>query len=411
MILRTTIKTSLSLTIGLLTIISSGCSRTILTKPATTEVVTISSASSDNEYIVKRRGLSYLDGDVAFQDKFGLKIQKEIKSIAVDIVKVDSPENVDKLKADPSIEYVEPNYIRKMKIQPSSATTSTANTSSIQQSGIVKANSIYTGKSFTTIAVVSTGVDLNHPDLKGKLVTGFSAFSDTDSAQDVNGAGTHQAGVIVASNPSAGVYGIAPSCKVMPIKVMSQDGEAKDGDLIQGVAWAIDHGANVVTFTVEGAKPSKAFDDLIKYAYTKKVPLVVGSGDSASTTPTYPAASKGVIAVTSIDQGNTISSFSNTGDFVSVSAPGQNIMSTSSTKNAQITPNYALLSGTSIAAAYVAGEVALIKTKYPLLDMVAIRKHLELTTDDIGTPGPDNNSGFGKINVVKALSINPPKSK
>lgn len=409
--IKNSFKTALSFGIVSLSLLTTACDRKteVLTTASEVSIESTSGGNSaPNEYIVKRKGLSHLEGDGVFQSKFGATITKSIKPLLLDIVTIEDPENVAKLKEDSAIEYVEPNYIRTMKIQPTETATSSASVSSVQQAGIMKANTIYKGKSFINVAVVSTGVDLKHPDLQNKLVTGYSAFSDSDSAQDINGAGTHQAGLIVATNATAGVYGIAPSCKVMPVKVMNQDGEAKDSNLIDGVTWAIEHGASVVTFTAEGDKPSKAIDDLIKYAYTKKVPLIVGSGDKGGNSLSYPAASKGVIAVGALSGSKAASS---TGEWVSVSAPGVSIMSTSLTRNSKIPANYAALSGSSVAAAYVAGEMALIKSKYPTLDMLGLRNHLELTSDDLGQPGPDNETGFGKINVVKSLSTEPPKKK
>jgi thermitase len=406
------LKKALSLSLISLSVFTLSCNRKseLLATPTEAKVESASVNTSEGEYLVKRRGLSHLEGDAAFQKKYGATIVKTIKPLLIDVITVEDKSIISDMSKDSSIEYVEPNYIRTMKIKPEEATTASASTSSVQKAGIMKANTIYKGKSFISIAVVSTGVDLKHPDLKNKLVTGYSAFSESDSAQDINGAGTHQAGLIVASNATAGVYGIAPSCKVMPIKAMNQEGEAKDSNLIDGITWAIDHGASVVTFTADGIKSSKAFDDLIKYAYTKKVPLVVGSGDIESNEKSYPAASKGVIAVSALGS-NGARSASNTGEWVSVSAPGVGIMSTSLTSNSKIPSNYAALSGSSVAAAYVAGQMALIKSKYPTLDMLGLRNHLELTSDDLGAPGPDDETGFGKINVVKSLSVEPPKKK
>jgi subtilisin family serine protease len=411
MFLEKSVKIALSLTMVLTAFISTACNRTGNVIMAPPEIVTASD-SVEEEYLIKRRGLAYLDGDAAFEEKYGLTIIKKIPAVLIEVVKISNSGNVELLKKDPSIEYIEPNYIRSMKIEASSASSSNSGTSAIIQAGIPKANSIFQGKPFITVAVVSTGVDSTHPDLKNKIVTGFSSFGDDDSTQDINGAGTHQAGVIAASNSASGVYGVAPNCKVMPIKAMNEDGETKDGDLIMGIAWAIEHGANIVTFTAEGNNPSKAFDDVIKYAYTKKVPMIVGSGDEGSSSETYPAASKGVITVNSIGSGNSLASSSNSGSWISVSAPGENVRSTSSTKIAKTMPaNYAVLSGSAVAAAYVAGEMALIESKFPTLDMIGLRKHLELTSDDLGAPGADNEFGFGRINVAKALMINPPGVK
>lgn len=412
MFLEKGLKIGLSITIGLGVLFSTACSRNGKVILGTPEIIT-EIQSAEQEYLIKRRGLAYLDSDSDFQDKYGLTIIKKIPALLIEVVKINSSDNLDKLTKDPAIEYVEPNYIRKMKIQPSDSSTSSIHTSSVIQAGIAKANSIFRGKPFITVAVVSTGVDSNHPDLKNKVVTGFSSFGEEDSSQDINGAGTHQAGVIVGSDSSNGVYGVAPNCKIMPVKAMNEDGAAKDGDLIQGIAWAVEHGANVVTFTAEGEKPSKALDDVIKYAYTKKVPLIVGSGDNGVNASNYPAASKGVIAVNSIgSDNNNLASFSNSGSWISVSAPGQNILSTSSTKiSSKMPANYAVLSGSSVAAAYAAGEMALIESKFPTLDMVGLRKHLELTSDDLGSPGADDSFGFGRINIAKALMINPPNIK
>lgn len=405
------LKKALSLGVVSLNIFTYSCDRKseLLANPPQAKIEATSVSTSDNEYLVKRRGLSHLEGDAAFQKKYGATIIKTIKPLLIDVISVEDKASIEEMSKDSSIEYVEPNYVRTMKINAQEATTATTvSTSSAQKAGIMKANSMYKGKSFTSVAVVSTGVDLAHPDLKGKLVTGYSAFSESDSPQDINGVGTHQAGLIVASNPTVGVYGIAPSCKVMPIKAMDQDGNGKDSNLIDGITWAIEHGASVVTFTADGIKPSKAFDDLIKYAYTKKVPLIVGGGDIEAGAKSYPAASKGVIAVSALSSNGTRAA-STTGEWVSVSAPGVSIMSTSLTRNSKIPANYAALSGSGVAAAYVAGQMALIKSKFPTLDMLGLRNHLELTSDDLGKPGPDDETGFGKINVVKSLSIEPPK--
>jgi subtilisin family serine protease len=360
---------------------------------------------SENEYIVKRKGIEYLEGDSAFAEKYELEIVKKIPGLMVDVVKA-SKSSYEKLKNSPSIEYVEPNYVRKMNFQTSQENYSYS--SSLKQTGIIKANSIFKGRAFTTVAIISTGIDMKHPDLQGKIVNGFSTFSKNDTPQDINGVGTYQAGLIVASNPEQGVIGIAPNCKVMPIKAISENGIVKDSDLIHGIALAVDYGANVITFTAEGKNPSRALEDAVKYAFNKKVPVVVGAGDSSSSEITYPAATQGVISVSALSNNMSKLSTSNFGEWISLSAPGESVKSTSlTTSKSKISPNYAFLSGTLVSSSYVAGTIALLKSQYPQIDMISLRKHLELTTDDIGIKGPDNEFGFGSLNVVKALSIKP----
>ncbi|GIW23444.1 MAG: hypothetical protein KatS3mg068_2451 [Candidatus Sericytochromatia bacterium] len=274
---------------------------------------------SEDEYIVKRKGIEYLDGDSAFAEKYNLEIIKKIPGLMVDIVKASSS-SYEKLKSSPTIEYVEPNYIRKMNIQIAQENYSYS--TSLKKTGIIKANNIFKGRAFVTVAIISTGVDLKHPDLQGKIVNGFSTFSKKDTPQDINGVGTYQAGLIVASNQEQGIVGVAPNCKVMPIKAMSENGIIKDSDLIHGIALAVEYGASVINVTAEGSNPSKALEDAVKYAFDKKIPIIVGAGDSSSSNPTYPAATKGVISVGAISNNLSRLSTSNFGKWISVSAPG-----------------------------------------------------------------------------------------
>jgi len=397
-------------------VVAVGCNRTqnlTIDNPISTIKTFSTSPSSkqtDNEYLIKRNGMAYIDE--SFEKTYKINIKRKIAPLGIEVIEFLDPSNLDKLKSDSRVAFVEPNYIRKMNVViPQNPNTSSRIYS--QKIGVSQANSIMPGKSFITIAIVGTGVDSNHPDLKNKLVAGFSAFGGNNPTNDIQGSGTHQAGVIVASNPTYGIEGVAPNCKIMPIKAISDKGEATDADVIEGTAWAISHGANVVTFTLEGANPSKAIDDLVKYAYDKQVPIVVGSGDNALGIETYPAATKGVIAVSATNESDTLATFSNRGKWVSVSAPGKDIASTTPTKDVYLTKqgvpkNYAILSGTWVSAAYVSGSIALIKSRYPTLDMVALRTHLELTTDDLGTRGYDESFGYGRINLAKAMKTIPP---
>jgi len=390
-------------------LIGTSCNRststTVYVEDATAQISTLStsSAQAENEYLIKRNGLAYIDE--SFQKTYNIEIVKEISTLGIELIKLNDPSTLDKLKSDTRLAFVEPNYIRKLNVViPQNPNTSSRSYS--KKIGLSQASSITQGKSFLTVAIVGTGVDLNHPDLKDKLVTGFSVYGNT--VNDIQGSGTHQAGVIVASNSTYGIEGVAPNCKIMPIKVMSDTGEATDADLIEGTAWAVAHGANVVTLTVEGSNSSKAIDSLVEYAFNKNVPIVVGSGDNSLGSETYPAATKGVISVSATDSSDALASFSNHGKWISVSAPGKEISSTTPIKTFSLSKkgvpaNYAILSGTWISAAYVAGSIALIKSKYPTLDMVSLRKHLENTTDDLGTKGYDEDFGYGRLNLAKSL--------
>lgn len=360
--------------------------------------------SVENQYIIKRKGLAYLQGDSSFEGKFNLKILRKVSSVLLDVVEITSSSDLNSLQKSGLVEYVEPNYIRKMKVK-APQDPSSVNTSSIRSTGISKTPSIYAGSPYMSVAVISTGVDRSHPDLKNKLLKGYSTFSSSDTEDDINGIGTHQAGLITGGTDTNGVFSIAPNSKVMPIKSYNDEGEVKDSELITGIIWAIDHGAQVVTFTADGAKNSKIFDDVFKYAFNKKVPIIVGSGDFSTNQDSFPASSGGAISVSAISSGTQVASFSNTGKSVSVAAPGENIKSLSSTTKLKQTVKYATLSGTAIAATYVAGEMLLIKSKYPDLDMLTLKKHLELTSEPIGKQQFSESIGYGVINPVKAVSV------
>lgn len=369
-----------------------------------TEHEALPDSSVENQYIIKRKGLAYLQGDSSFEGKFNLKILRKVPSVLLDVVEIKSSSDLNSLQKSGLVEYAEPNYIRKMKVK-ATQDPSSVNTSSIQSTGISKTPSIYAGSPYMSVAVISTGVDRAHPDLKNKLLKGYSTFSSSDTEDDINGIGTHQAGLITGGTDTNGVFSIAPNSKVMPIKSYNDEGEVKDADLITGIIWAIDHGAQVVTFTADGAKNSKIFDDVFKYAFNKKVPIIVGSGDFSTNQDSFPASSGGAISVSAISSGTQVASFSNTGKSVSVAAPGENIKSLSSTTKLKQTVKYATLSGTAIAATYAAGEMLLIKSKYPDLDMLTLKKHLELTSEPIGKQQFSESIGYGVINPVKAVSV------
>ncbi|MEK7431705.1 MAG: S8 family serine peptidase [Cyanobacteriota bacterium] len=360
------------------------------------------SGKAENQYLIKRRGLAYLQKETAFSEKFNLKILKKIPNVLIDVVEMESSDDVKALKDSGLVEYIEPNYIRQMVVRGSGSSEISA--SSSKDIGVSKVNSLYKGSPYITVAVVSTGVDTSHPALKNKLLKGFSTFSSEDSENDINGIGTHQAGVIAAEDSENSVFGISPNCKVMPIKAYNDRGEVKDSDLIQGSVWALEHGANIVTFTADGASNSQVFQDLFKYAFTKKVPIIIGSGDLGTDQPSFPASSGGAIVVSSISSGSSASSFSNKSKYISVSAPGENIKSLSTMKKLIQTSKTATLSGTAISAAYAAGEMALIRSKYTDLDLAGMKKHLEQNVDAVSAQYSDS-TGYGVISPVKAVSV------
>jgi len=261
-----------------------------------------------------------------------------------------------------------------------------------------------TGDPAVVIAVVDTGVDLNHPDLKGKLVEGYNVLTGSNNPQDDNGHGTHCAGIIAArTNNTEGIAGVDWGSKIMPIKAMAADGTGSVVDIADGVIWAVDHGASIINLSLGDYNDSEYLHDAIRYATAKGASVFAAMGNDGVEDPSFPAAYEECIAVAANDENTETASFSNFGAHTSVSAPGVAIPSTYPNQR------YVALSGTSMATPHVAGVAGLLKSVNPKLTPADIRKILESTADDLGPEGKDEYYGYGQINVAKAVAAAKPE--
>ena len=248
------------------------------------------------------------------------------------------------------------------------------------------------------VAVVDSGVDLNHPDLRDKLVQGANFVDENTPPNDDVGHGTHVAGIISALvNNRQGVAGISWYNPIMPIKVLDQSGAGSTYSVAQGIIWAADHGAKVINLSLGNYANAQFLHDAIKYAYNKDVVLVAASGNDNTEQPGYPAAYPEVLAVAATDSRKQKAPFSNYGDYIDVAAPGVNIASTY--------PNnrYAALSGTSMASPHVTALAALIRSANPQLKNTEVMDIIRQTAVDLGSNGYDIYFGFGQIDIVNAL--------
>lgn len=254
------------------------------------------------------------------------------------------------------------------------------------------------------LAILDTGVDVNHPDLKDRLVPGTNTTNPLKSTRDSEGHGTHVAGIAAAStNNGLGVAGIAgANVKIMPIKVFEGDG-GSDVSISDGIIWAADHGAKVINMSFGTFYKSTVLNDAIDYAYEKGVVMVAAAGNWASEEISYPAALSKVISVSAINKQNQLADFSSYGPMIDVCAPGEEIYSTFWDPYKGST--YTELSGTSMASPMVAGVAAAMLAKRPQLNNEEVRQILEASATDLGTPGWDTKFGHGKINMAKALTL------
>ncbi len=213
----------------------------------------------------------------------------------------------------------------------------------------------------TVIAVVDTGVDLDHPEFQDRITQGFDFVDYDNIADDGDGHGTHVAGTIAGADDGEGITGVAPDASIMPIRVLDDEGYGYISDIIAGIRWAADNDADVINLSLGGGGYSQAMADAVAYASDLGSVVVMAAGNDGGRSPIYPAAHAEThgIAVGAVDQEKSLASFSNRAGLTFldyVTAPGVSIFS--STPNG----NYDYYSGTSMASPHVAGIAALLKS-------------------------------------------------
>ncbi len=250
------------------------------------------------------------------------------------------------------------------------------------------------------VAVLDTGIDYDHPDLRpagGVNYAGTARDGSTNPADwnDNHGHGTHVAGIIAARNNTIGVIGVAPDVSLYAVKVLSDTGSGYTSDIIQGLNWCAANGVRVASMSLGGGSTTS-----LKYAcdraYSLGVLLVAAAGNNGGAV-SYPAAYSSVIAVAATDSYSRRASFSNYGSQVELAGPGVSIYSTY--KNGL----YGTMSGTSMACPHVSGAAALAWAS-GLTSNRAVRSRLVSTAEDLGTKGFDIYFGYGLVDAQRAAA-------
>lgn len=249
-----------------------------------------------------------------------------------------------------------------------------------------------------TVAVLDTGGTPNHPVLKGRYIDGFNAINSRQKPLDIAngvtnaavGHGTMIAGIIAR---------IAPNAKIMPVKVLNADGVGRLIDVIQGLNFAISHGAKVINMSFGSSTNSEALQEAMDYAENAKVVIVASAGNDGANLRQYPACLGSVLAVTSVEQNNKKSDYANFGNFIFAAAPGTGIRST------YWNGGYATWSGTSFSTPFVTGQAALILSNNLTAQADKVAETIKETAKSLDKSNPNylGKLGSGLIDIYKSV--------
>lgn len=225
---------------------------------------------------------------------------------------------------------------------------------SISQYNIPRIWSKYTGKN-VVVAIIDSGCQLQHPDLKDNYVEGFNAINKNRDPIDENGHGTHVAGTVAAQNNRFGVVGVAPDTKIMPIKVFDASGRGSNNYIADAIFWATKSGADIICMSLGSQYPSANIEKAIRYALDHGVVSFCAAGNSGENSDIlYPAKYELTVSTGAIDINKNRTMFSCSGKELDFLAPGADILSTMNNGG------YAIMSGTSMANPYVVGCASLL---------------------------------------------------
>lgn len=330
-----------------------------------------------------------------------------------------SEDLIAQFRQDPNVEIAQPNMWLSLaqQIQPAAAAPAPNDPLfgeewHMERVRALEAWSITKGNPDLVVAVVDTGVDYNHPDLKDRTIKGADYTGESDGSDPIDsfGHGTHVAGIInAAANNGIGVAGIAPNVKVLAVKVLNAKGGGGLFAIAKGIHYSVKQGAKIVNLSLGGP----AMQDLIStsvgfWASRQGALLMAAAGNSAGAVGTPARIDDYYMAVGATDEGDGLAKFSCFGKELSVTSPGTKIMATTPTYKVPMNDygypmNYAALQGTSMATPLAAGIAALVWSKHPEWSAKQVRAQLERTSVDLGDKGKDNRFGFGRVDAFAAL--------
>ncbi|MCB9845896.1 MAG: S8 family serine peptidase [Phycisphaeraceae bacterium] len=324
------------------------------------------------------------------------------------------------------VRYAHPNYITETCETPNDPLFN-------QQYGpqIVNAPDawdIEPGSPDVVLAIADTGLNFAHEEFQGGRIwenpgeipgngidddangyiddiNGRDCINDDNTMTDTqNGHGTHVAGISAAGTDNGvGIAGMARGVKLMILKVFQSNGGGTWEAITEAIYYATDNGANVLNYSGGGGGGDGALSDACTYAFNNGMPVVAAAGNNGSGSNFYPAAYSGVIAVAATDSNDDRAGFSNFGNWVDVAAPGVDVLAS----YVPSSNSYDSLSGTSMSSPHVAGLVALILSINPDLTPQEVTDLLHDNAVDLGSPGFDQQYGYGRIDALATLEAVP----
>jgi subtilisin family serine protease len=296
-------------------------------------------------------------------------------------------------------DYVEPDYYAEV------AATSPNDPSYLAQWHLPKIGSSdawtrTTGSASVVVAVVDSGVYAAHPDLAPKLIAGWNFVKSNADTADVIGHGTEVAGTVAAAtNNGIGVAGVSWGSLVMPLVVVDNTNFAAYSDIAAAIQYAVDRNIRVINVSIGGASPSSVLQSAVDYAWSRNALVFAAAMNNGQATPYYPAACLHAVAVSATTEQDRLVSFSNYGSWITLSAPGTDILTTMNGGG------YGYVNGTSFAAPIAAGVAALALAVNPHLSNQEVLSALKQSADAIGAPGFDPQFGWGRVNSGKAVAL------
>jgi len=308
-------------------------------------------------------------------------------------------EVIRELEADQAVRSVQPNYVyttQEQASEPSGLQYANAKLHVLQAQKLSRGSGV-------RVAVIDSGVDVDHPELVGDVEASFDALASREKPH------SHGTGVASLIAAHAQLNGVAPAARLLAVRAFAAntDGKGTTGTtfaILKGLDWSIAQHAQVINMSF-GGPPDPLTARTLAQAARQGIVLVAAAGNSGQRSrPQFPADDPNVIAVAATDASDHLYKLSTPGPNVAVSAPGVDLVV------ALPNASYGIVTGTSFAAPLVSGVVALMLARDPTLDPKTIRNILMATAEHLGSSGRDDQFGAGLMDAYRAVEAADPKT-